>query len=51
MPDFFAPLRGSGGLAGRYIQLDGLHPNEKGVDLVIGALGPQVLELVGRVGG
>ena len=51
MPDFFAPLRSGDGLAGRYIQLDGLHPTAKGVDLVIGALGPQVLELVGQVGG
>ncbi len=31
-----------------YIQPDGLHPNAKGVALVVAALGPKVLELLAR---
>lgn len=50
MPDFFDPLRRDGKPMAGLIQRDGLHPNAQGVDLVIEALGPQVLELVGRVG-
>lgn len=33
-----------------YIQPDGLHPNAKGVALVVAALGPKVLELLARAG-
>lgn len=51
-PDFFAPLRSENATANlsSYIQLDGLHPNAKGVALVVEALGPQVAALAGRVG-
>lgn len=31
-----------------YVQPDGLHPNARGVALVVKALGPKVLELLGR---
>ncbi len=31
-----------------YVQADGLHPNAKGVALVVAALGPKVLELLAR---
>lgn len=48
---FFAPI-----LAGRdrqqalaaYVQPDGIHPNARGVALVVEALGPQVLALLAR---
>jgi len=50
-PDFFAALRDGGrGLdeaRAAYLQPDGIHPNPAGVDLVVGRIGPRVLELVG----
>ncbi len=33
-----------------YMQSDGLHPNREGVALIVEAMGPAVLELVGRAG-
>ena len=30
----------------RYIQADGIHPNAEGVDAIVEAFGPRVLELV-----
>ena len=49
-PDFFAPLRQGDASAtlARYIQPDGLHPNQAGVALVVAALGPAVADLVKR---
>ncbi len=51
-PDFLAPITG---IADRtqalrdYMQPDGIHPNAAGVDLVVAAMGPAVLELLGRL--
>lgn len=49
-PDFFAALREGGDMSAameRYMQPDGIHPSAAGVDLVVGRIGPRVLELVG----
>lgn len=45
--DFFVGL-GAGSPADlqRYFQPDGIHPNAKGVGLIVEALGPKVLELI-----
>ncbi len=32
------------------MQLDGIHPNKRGVAVAVAALGPKVMELIGRVG-
>lgn len=32
-----------------YMQMDGIHPNAEGVDLIVEAMGPAVAELVARV--
>ncbi len=52
MPDFFGPLRSdtdpTASLA-RYIQPDGLHPNQDGVAEVVKVLGPFVQDLMARV--
>ncbi|TNC49010.1 arylesterase [Rubellimicrobium rubrum] len=51
-PDWFAALRqGGGNLAtamATFMQPDGIHPNELGVDRIVERLGPRVLELVER---
>ena len=47
--NFLGPLMQGGDLAtarARYIQADGIHPNAEGVDLIVEAFGPRVLELV-----
>lgn len=52
-PSFFDVLESEGrdiALA-RYMQPDGIHPNAAGVTLIVEALGPMVLDLVGRAGG
>lgn len=46
-PSFLAGLSGEPDL----FQSDGLHPNEKGVGLMVEAIGPRVLELIERVKG
>jgi acyl-CoA thioesterase-1 len=49
-PSFFDAIRTEGdqiGLA-RYMQPDGIHPNADGVELIVEALGPSVLELLER---
>lgn len=33
-----------------FLQADGIHPNAEGVKLIVAALGPKVVELLGRVG-
>jgi len=51
-PDLLAPLRALGDRAmvmQRYMQADGIHPNARGVTLVVSGLGPQVLRLLERV--
>ena len=48
-PDFFAPLVDVAGEAGarqRYMQSDGLHPSAEGVALIVGGIGPVVLDLI-----
>lgn len=51
-PDFLSAIRASGDPAltlGELMQADGIHPNAKGVALIVGELGPRVLELLERV--
>ena len=51
---FFAGLEGlrdDPGALARYMQPDGIHPNAAGVERIVEALGPKVLELVGRAKG
>jgi acyl-CoA thioesterase-1 len=49
-PSFFDGLMAEGDLAearARYMQGDGIHPNAEGVGVIVAAMGPAVLELVG----
>lgn len=51
-PDFLSAIRASGDPAltlGELMQADDIHPNAKGVALIVGELGPRVLELLERV--
>ena len=51
---FFAGLEGlrdDPGAMTRYMQPDGIHPSAEGVQRIVAALGPKVLELVARAGG
>lgn len=50
-PGFYPVLRKAGDSAALadLIQSDGLHPNEKGVALIVEDIGPQVLELIKKV--
>ena len=51
-PDFLQGLTELGDrrlVVSTYLQPDGLHPNAKGVELVVAAMGPAVLSLVGAV--
>lgn len=51
-PSFFAGILPDGGTpeqAAGMMQADGIHPNAEGVDLIVEALGPSVLELVDAV--
>ncbi len=50
-PDFLAGLgeAAKAGQAADLIQEDGIHPNAKGVALIVAALGPSVLDLVARI--
>ncbi len=48
-PDFFAALSNGRSLEearAAYMQPDGIHPNAAGVELIVDAIGPSVLELV-----
>jgi acyl-CoA thioesterase-1 len=50
-PDFFAPLiavAGQDGARQRYMQSDNLHPSAEGVALIVGGIGPIVLELIAQ---
>ena len=46
---FFLGLRDVPGGPTDYMQADGIHPNAKGVALIVEGLGPKVLELIDRV--
>ncbi|MCR8724208.1 arylesterase [Frigidibacter sp. SLM-1] len=50
-PDFFEALTSDDGpgIDPELMQADGIHPNAKGVALVVQSLGPKVLELIDRV--
>jgi len=51
---FFAGLEGlrdDPGAMTRYMQPDGIHPSAEGVERIVAALGPKVLELVARADG
>ena len=53
-PDIFAGLHAAaGGVDGRaaYLQEDGLHPNARGVEEIVGTLGPAVADLARRADG
>ena len=48
-PDFFEGLTAEAGISearAAFMQPDGLHPNGEGVKLIVGAIGPAVLELL-----
>jgi acyl-CoA thioesterase I len=50
---FFAGLTANDddpAVLGQYMQPDGIHPNGKGVELIVQAVGPTALQLVGAVG-
>ncbi|TQS71658.1 arylesterase [Rhodobacteraceae bacterium] len=52
VPDILAPLaeaRAGGTALTTLVQNDGVHPSARGVDLVVAALGPKVLELLARI--
>jgi len=48
VPDMLAPIaaQGTGAALAEYMQGDAIHPNAKGVALIVEALGPEVLKLV-----
>lgn len=51
-PDFAAGLRAAAGMQegfGEFMQADGIHPNADGVDVIVAAIGPTVLDLVAAV--
>lgn len=49
VPSFLAGMSGQGiGAVRRMMQSDGIHPNAEGVRANVAAIGPKVLELVGR---
>jgi acyl-CoA thioesterase-1 len=47
--DFFASISADPNGIGALMQADGIHPNAKGVEMVVAALGPKVVELAARV--
>jgi acyl-CoA thioesterase I len=53
VPNYFSPLiaTGEGVLRPDLMQADGIHPNKAGVAAAVAAMGPAVLELLGKVGG
>ncbi len=50
VPDMLAPLATADGGPRAVMQADMIHPNPQGVALVVGAMGPVVEELIGRIG-
>ena len=53
VPNYFSPLIavGEGVLQPALMQADGIHPNRDGVAAAVAAMGPAVLDLIGRVDG
>jgi acyl-CoA thioesterase-1 len=50
LPVYFAPIAtAQGGLDPAFMQPDGIHPNAEGVQKIIAAMGPKVLELLEKV--
>jgi acyl-CoA thioesterase-1 len=51
--DYLAPVVTPDGtqLDPALMQADGIHPNKAGVAAAVAALGPAVIDLIGRVGG
>lgn len=51
VPSFFAPLTQGGDPAAAQgmMQADGIHPNPEGVKKIVAALGPKVIDLLGRI--
>ncbi len=48
-PDFAAGLRAVAGMGdgmSEFMQADGIHPNKDGVEVIVAAMGPTVLELI-----
>jgi acyl-CoA thioesterase-1 len=53
IPNFFAPLTAGTDRAAAmktYMQADGIHPNAAGVRIIVAVLGPQVEQLLARIG-
>lgn len=52
-PNFFTPIGGSAeaAIAAGFMQADGIHPNAKGVDAIVAAIGPKVQALIAGVEG
>ncbi len=53
VPNYFSPLilTGQGIFDPALMQADGIHPNRAGVAAAVGAMGPAVIDLIGRTGG
>ncbi|WP_136685110.1 arylesterase [Falsirhodobacter xinxiangensis] len=49
LPDYLGPVTDGDRLDRRYMQDDGIHPNAEGVERLVEAVGPAVLELLRRV--
>lgn len=50
VPDLIAPLRRIPAPDRKpYLQRDGLHPSQRGVDLIVEAIGPQVIALIDQI--
>lgn len=51
IPNFFGGLGSDLSQARSVFQADGIHPNSEGVALIVGEVGPTILDLVAHVGG
>ena len=50
LPVYFAPIATEqGGIDPAFMQADGIHPNAEGVARIVAAMGPKVLELLGKL--
>lgn len=50
LPVYFAPIAtAQGGLDPAFMQADGIHPNAEGVQKIVVAMGPKVLELLEKI--
>ncbi len=51
-PDFAAGLRAAAGMGEgmtEFLQADGIHPNKDGVEVIVAAIGPSIVDLVAAV--